>query len=162
MRREKTKNRSTKGPNAEYYAKLLRTSRSYKVDMLRKVWCDYSHQHFDWEGFGNRSWRDRRRHLAALLRAFRAAQNELRSYPHDYQVFVTVAPHDSASDAIYIHTPNPNNTPFPMVPEGEPVHSLPHLIANRIDSSIYAIYKNGIGQEIVYTILARPSCNETE
>ena len=162
MKREQIKNRDTKSPSTEYYARLLRASRSYRVNLARKGWCCYDHEHFDWEGLGDRSWRDRRRHLSALLRAFRAAQKELRGYPLDYQLFITVAPNKSASDAIFIHTPNPNNTPFPMEPEGELTTNLPHLIANKIDSSRYAIYKKGVGKEIMYTIIPNSTCTQKE
>jgi hypothetical protein len=129
--------------------------------MARKRWCDYSHQHFDWDGFGNRSWLDRRRHFAALLHAFRRAQVELSTYPGEYQVFVCVTPDDSASDAVYIHTPNPNKTPFPMVPLGEQVTNLPSLLASRLDLTRYRVFRHGSGASASYTIISSPASTVT-
>jgi hypothetical protein len=122
--------------------------------MARKQWCDYSHQHFDWDGLGNRSWFDRRRHLAALLHAFRRAQVELMHFCEPHQVFASVTPSDSANDAVYVHTPNPNQTPFPMVPYGERVSSLPPLLAGRIDMARYRVFRYGSGSSATYTIIA--------
>ena len=96
-----------KQSDAAYYARLWREARAYRVDMARKRWCDYSHQHFDWEGFGDRSWRDRRRHLAVLLKAFRRAQVELSRFRGEYQLFASITPGDSGGDAVYVHTPQP-------------------------------------------------------
>jgi hypothetical protein len=121
--------------------------------MARKRWCDYSHQHFDWDGFGDRSWIDRRRHLAVVLHAFRRAQAELSHFHGEYQVFASVTPGDSASDAVYIHTPNPNRTPFPMVPTGNPVSHLPPLLAGRIDLTRYQVFREGNGLSATFTII---------
>ncbi|WP_457393402.1 hypothetical protein [Roseateles sp. P5_E1] len=141
-------------PDRAYYVAIWRKARSYKVDMARKQWCDYSHQHFDWDGLGNKSWLDRRRHLAVLLHAFRRAQVELTSFEDAYQVFASVKPADSASDAVYVHTPNPNQTPYPMTPLGEEVLSLPPLLASRIDLSRYRVFRYGSGKDASFTILA--------
>lgn len=133
---------------------MWKKARSYKVGMARKAWCDYSHQHFDWEGWGNRSWLDRRRHLAALLHAFSRAQRELLAFSGPYQVFASITPDDSASDAVYVRTPNPNGPPFPMEPLGVRVSSLPPLLAGRIDLSRYEVFRHGAGPSASYTILA--------
>ncbi len=86
-------------PDAAYYSRLRREARFYRVNMARKQWCDFSHEHFDWKGFGDRSWVDRRRHLAVLLKAFRRAQIELSAYQGEYQVFASITPGDSAGYA---------------------------------------------------------------
>lgn len=140
-------------PDPTYYKQMWKKARSYQVGMAKKVWCDYSHQHLDWNGLGNRSWLDRRRHLAALLHAFNRAQRELLGFSGPYQVFASVTPADSASDAVYVHTPNPNGTPFPMKPLGVRVSSLPPLLAGRIDPSRYEVFRHGSGPSASYTIL---------
>lgn len=140
-------------PDRSYYVDMWRKARTYRVGMERKKWCDYSHRHFDWDGLGNKSWLDRRRHLAALLHAFRRAQVELMSFHGQYQVFASVTPADSASDAVYVHTPNPNQTPYPMTPLGDRTWSLPPLLAGRIDLSRYQVFRYRSGQSISYTIL---------
>ena len=142
-------------PDDAYYARISRQARSHKVDMARKRWCDLSHRHVDWEGVGNQSWRDRRRHLAVLLHVFRRAQVELERFPGRYQVFACVTPNDSASDAVYVHTPNPNGTPFPMTDPGEPIRRLPPLLAGRIDPARYRLFRSGTGASATYTIVAQ-------
>ena len=142
-------------PSAVYYTGIWRKARSYKVDMAGKRWCDLWHQHFDWDGAGNASWRDRRRHLAVLLHAFRRAQAELASFHGEHQVFVIVSPSDSASDAVFVHTPNPNGTPFPVEPFGERVLSLPPLLARRLDMHRYQVFGAGEGASRKYTIMAK-------
>jgi hypothetical protein len=154
MRKLPVKRERPDKPDAAYYVGIWRNARRYKVDMARKRWCDLSHQHLDWDGFGNTSWRDRRRHLAALLHAFRRAQVELASFSGEYQLFVSVTPDDSGNDAVYIHTPNPNQTPFPMVPLGERVSNLPSLLAGRIDKERYEVFRYGSGASATYTIIA--------
>ena len=141
-------------PDAPYYAGIWRKARSFKADMARKRWCDLFHQHLDWDGFGNLSWRHRRRHLAVLLHAFRRAQVELASFPGPYQVFASITPDDSANDAVYVHTPNPNGTPFPMVPFGKRISTLPPLLAGRLDQERYQVFRHGSGSSATYTIIA--------
>jgi len=142
-------------PDADYYARLWREARSYRVDMARKRWCDLSHQHFDWEGFGDRSWRDRRRHLAVLLSAFRRAQVELSRFQGEYQLFASITPGDSGSDAVYVHTPNPNGTPFPMESNGERIYQLPSLLAGRIDLTRYRVFRYGNGPSATFTVFPK-------
>jgi hypothetical protein len=142
-------------PIATYYTGIWRKARTYRVNMARKGWCDLWHQHFDWDGAGNASWRDRRRHLAVLLHAFRRAQAELASFHGEHQVFAIVTPSDSASDAVYVHTPNPNGTPFPVEPFGERVWSLPPLLAGRLDMRRYEVFGAGAGASRTYTIMRK-------
>ena len=140
-------------PDRAYYVGIWKKARSYRLDMARKKWCDYSHQHFDWGGLGNKSWLDRRRHLAVLMHAFRRAQIELKGFKGQHQVFASITPNDSASDAVFVHTPNPNQTPFPMTPLGVRVSSLPPLLAGRIDLARYQVFRHGFGATASYTIL---------
>jgi hypothetical protein len=142
-------------PDADYYSRLWREAGAYRVNMARKRWCDLSHEHFDWEGFGDRSWFDRRRHLAVLLKAFRRAQIELGAYRGEYQLFASITPSDSSGDAVYVHTPNPNGTPFPITPTGERVARLPPLLSGRIDLMRYQVFRDGHGPSATFTIIPK-------
>lgn len=75
------------------------------------------------------------------------------SFSGPYQVFASVTPADSASDAVFVHTPNPNQTPFPMTPLGDRTWCLPPLLAGRIDLSRYRVFRYGSGPSTSYTIL---------
>ena len=58
--------------------------------------------------------RARRAHLDALFTAFRRALAQAANAKTVVQVFVSIAPdRESEQDALYVHTPNPNGSPFP-------------------------------------------------
>jgi hypothetical protein len=95
-----------------YYQALQRESAQYSVT-LDPPWFDLWHAHPDWEGHGNRSWEDRRRHLEAGFLMFRRVLAQLRDWPVPHQVWLVIDAIDSAQDAVYVHTPNPNADNFP-------------------------------------------------
>ena len=143
-------------PDRHYYRRLRNRSDAFRVDLAAKQWCDLWHTHFDWEGFGNLGWIHRRRHLNALLRALSRARAELSTVTCACQLFALVHPKSSADDAIYVHTENPNGTEFPcQLPNAVPVDQLPTLLAGRIDSSLYQVFRQGHGKEIAFVIEAR-------
>jgi hypothetical protein len=95
-----------------YYRKL--TLAAEKVIVQSDIWYDYRHWHVDWRGLGNFSWRERRSHLVALFAVYRQvlAQIEEWSEPHERWLQIDAA--DSSQDAVFLHTPNPNGTDFPL------------------------------------------------
>lgn len=104
-----------------YYARLRRRAASFSVDLAPPHWYDLWHTHFDWPGHSRGSGRARRAHLDALFTAFRRVlqQAAAGTAVPDVQVFVSIAPDAEAEqDALYVHTPNPNGTPFPYRFEG--------------------------------------------
>jgi hypothetical protein len=135
-----------------YYFDLKRKTRTFNVALEDKQWCDLWHQHFDWKGLGDKGWLHRRRHLTALLVALVRARQELKSANLPHQLFAIVHPRDSGSDAIYVHTENPNSTPFPITHTGQEVESLPSLLASRVDLSQYRVLSYGSGRERSYII----------
>ena len=104
---------TAKTPAAGYYRQLFAKARQYCVDLPAKQWCDFWHEHFDWCGYGNHSHADRRRHLRALFMAFERATRELAAQPMPHQLFLNISRRDAGCDALYVHTANPNGTPFP-------------------------------------------------
>jgi len=52
--------------------------------------------------------------VETLLDLFKYFKLKLREYPHPYQLWMLICENDSSEDAIYIHTNNPNATPFPL------------------------------------------------
>jgi hypothetical protein len=141
-----------KEPNKRYYFELQRKTRSFRVDLPKRKWCDLWHQHFDWEGFGDRGWVHRRRHLSALLVALSRARNELALSSQPYQLFAVVHVSDAGSDAIYVHTENPNGTEFPLSHSGRVLQSLPPLLAGRVDLNKYRVFSQHEGKEHCYVI----------
>jgi hypothetical protein len=129
-------------PTTDYYRLLKRNSRRFRVDMARRKWCDLWHSHFDWRGFGDKGFIHRRRHLNALLTALQRARIELSNYSGAYQLFAAIHLRDSANDALYVHTPNPNGTEFPVDFSGaNEIEELPTLLSGRVDLRIYRVLR---------------------
>jgi hypothetical protein len=95
-----------------YYRRLEREAAGFRIDV--DGWFDLWHTHPDWRGDGNRSGRDRRRHLAAGFTIFRNLLRQARESGRPMQVFFAIEALDSAQDAVYVHTPNPNRDNFPV------------------------------------------------
>ena len=139
-----------------YYRKLLKKSRSYRVDLAAKQWCDLHHQHFDWQGKGNESLLHRVRHLNAHLRALRRARLELQSQDLPYQLFGYIDLANSQNDAVYVHTPNPNGTAFPSELGCFTQESAaPPILARRVDSRLFAIFKSTDPGSKVFFVVPR-------
>ena len=97
-----------------YYARLQATAQAFVVDLQPTHWYDLWHEHFDSRGCSLRSRRARHRHLSALFTAFRRTLRQVSDAARPAQVFVSIAPESEPQhDALYVHTPNPNRTPFP-------------------------------------------------
>jgi hypothetical protein len=97
-----------------YYSRLREKARTFTLDLQRDHWYDFWHEHFDRFGYSRRNCRVRAQHLSALFSAFRRVIAQLASATGPVQVFVSIAPESEAEqDALYVHTPNPNGTPFP-------------------------------------------------
>lgn len=79
-----------------------------------KTWFDKWHTHFDWRGYGNDSFRRRKPHLDKLFRHFDILVDKTKELKTEFQLYVIILDFDSASDALFLHTPNPNNSQFPF------------------------------------------------
>ena len=146
------KKRPDERPDKRYYYRLRRTTRLFRVDVEGRKWFNLWHQHFDWNGFGDLSWRDRRAHLAALLQALTRARLELSRTDKPYQLFALVHTKDSANDALYVHTENPHNTEFPCTLWGRKTEFLGPLLAGRVNLARYVVLVNAHGKGTSYVI----------
>lgn len=144
-----------KAPDEHYYYGLKKGLRRFKVDIAKRVWFDLWHHHIDWEGFGDLSWRHKRRHLSILLRTLTKARLELQSSGMPYQLFATVHTNESASNAVYVHTPNPNGTQFPCDLSGQPLEAMPALLAGRVDPTQYQVLASHHAEDTTYVIQLR-------
>ena len=100
--------------NKRYYRKLYRRAEEFHIDLGGlDDWYDLWHVHFDWYGRGNKKGKARAEHIKALFTAFENILNQTKTYQKPYQTFLSFNETDSSQDAIYFHTPNPNETNFP-------------------------------------------------
>jgi hypothetical protein len=106
--------RKTRGLR-RYYRGIARKAAGYRIDTEDGSWYDFWHVHVGRDGLGDHSWRARRQHLVALFDTFRSIllQIETEGWTTPHQVWVYIDPTDSAMDAVYVHTPNPNHDNFP-------------------------------------------------
>lgn len=124
-----------------YYRGLERRAASFSPDLLGGNWFDLHHWHFDRVGHGRRGGRHRRQHLAALFTAFRRVSAQARTSGRPLQVFASVsADGEVEQDALYVHSANPNGTPFPYPHPGvEWCNSIPSVLLEFADAASDAI-----------------------
>jgi hypothetical protein len=79
-----------------------------------ETWFDKWHMHFDRKGYGNDSFKRRKPHLDKLFRHFNLLVNETKKLKIDFQIYCILLDFDSYSDALFLHTTNPNNSQFPF------------------------------------------------
>ncbi len=78
------------------------------------TWFDNWHLHFDWRGYGNFSFKRRKPHLDKLFRHFDILAEKTKQLKVDFQLYSIILDFDSYNDALFLQTPSPNNTPFPL------------------------------------------------
>jgi len=116
-------------------------------------WFDLWHCHVDWEGDGNLSRLYRQVQLWALFRTMRKFQHITQHDRHRYQIFACVHEKDSGGDAVYIHTENPNETPFPYVLKVDVwLQKCPFWLSRYISLEHYDIGESYNGEEKYYFI----------
>ena len=96
-----------------YFRTLLDRSAQIDIGLDEGSWFDQWHDHPDWYGYGALSWKSRLAHLHALATAYRACAKQLEGLGEPYQVWMLVASDEPSNDAVFVHTANPNGTPFP-------------------------------------------------
>lgn len=101
-----------------YFRQVRKDAERFELNIDKGSWWDVWHYHADWAGWGNVRWRYRREHLLALSLVFRkiAASSERFSTP--FQSWIYLSGRDAGEDATYLHTPNQNQTPFPVAISG--------------------------------------------
>lgn len=78
------------------------------------IWFDNWHTHFDWNGYGNTSFKRRKPHLDKLFRHFDLLIEETKKLDKGFQLYAVLLDFKSESDAVFLHTPNRNNNQFPF------------------------------------------------
>lgn len=108
------------------------------------TWFDNWHSHFDWNGFGNGSFKSRKPHLDKLFRHFDILVDKSRALKTDFQLYAILLDFDSSSDALFLHTPNPNGSIFP--------YEIPLLTSNSsLTNKLLNNYLNKLtGYKILY------------
>jgi len=126
------------------------------------TWFDNWHVHFDCYGYGNNSFKKKKPHLDKLFRHFDLLVDKTNKLKTDFQLYSIILDSDSYSDALFLHTPNPNNSQFPFLIESlkrdstlknkELNEYIEKLIGfeklyGQADEAFCLLYKKGIGIE---------------
>lgn len=100
-----------------YYKKLHQCNEwDYWCNILSDIseWCNYAHQHFDWIGYGDICWKERKEHLDMMFKHFLMIEHHIKNVERPFQIFAILHLNDSGQDALYFHTPNPY-TEYPYI-----------------------------------------------
>jgi hypothetical protein len=96
-----------------YFRRVMRAARAVRIEPGPTAWWDLWHYHADWRGWGNRRWRYRRAHLAALAHVFEMISSLAERFTTPFQAWILLSGRDAGEDAVFLHTPNPNGSEFP-------------------------------------------------
>lgn len=83
------------------------------LDTSPAAWYDLWHTHVDWDGRGNTDPEYRAASIATLFRILESPVAQSRDLHCPSNVWLLYVPGTAEDDSIYVHTPNPNGTPFP-------------------------------------------------
>jgi hypothetical protein len=131
--------------------KSLREIHSLDIDS----WFDYWHTHPDWKFKGNRS-NEMKAWVASITYDLLNVVEELTKHQGNrLQVWATLC-EDTGNNAIYIHSDNPNSTPYPNDYENVMwgVRG-PAVAAELIDQSTHETGTAKYEEEVVYYIRKR-------
>jgi hypothetical protein len=147
--------------------KNLRKQHDKIIDSLdfsggQNSFFDFWHMHYDFRGEGNESFNVRIEYIQEGFRIYDALKDRLINYPYSFQLWIGIDEEDSGNDAVYIHTPNPNNNYFPHLIENKQFQlyknsDLRTLIeqsgfevikTQNFNTNYYMLYKNGVGIEL--------------
>ena len=123
-----------------YFRELWRTVHNTDLNVTNSSWYDYKHFHLDFNGLGNYSAKMRKEHIKAHMSLCESFLRQLSTYKNPYQCWVVIDMNDAGADAVYIHTENPNSTPYPN--EFEDVNwdcELPKILINTLNRNKYYV-----------------------
>jgi len=136
---------------AEMEQKALRSLSS--LDMTS--WFDLWHTHPDWKGKGNRCPENRMASIQLGYSLLKKAEELARVAPRSIQSWLAVCP-NSLDDGVYLHSENPNGTPFPYPFEGVEWGASDHPVLDAVvDSQRHRIGKALYDSEPVFFVTAK-------
>jgi hypothetical protein len=139
-----------------YILKKLRGKKRYFRNLWEEVntcdlkldndsWFDFWHTHLDFFGVGENNLKIRREHIKAHVALYNRLLKQLEGFEKPYQTWICIHEQDPISDAVYVHTPNPNDNYFPhKIEELEWNCKLPNTFKDLIDPHKFdvAYYKS--------------------
>lgn len=138
-----------------YWRREERSSLAHVSEVARSPWFDYWHTHPDWDGKGNRCIENRIEIARICVGLLEWLEDTLKTRPTPAQCWVELYA-DSASDSVWLHSPNPNGTAYPREFSGvrwneEP----PGWLAALVPTDRFEIGVRQLGEAPVYVIRPR-------
>ncbi|MCP3943536.1 MAG: hypothetical protein GY710_18950 [Desulfobacteraceae bacterium] len=96
-----------------YFKNLIDTANSFSPSLESDGWYDMWHYHADWKGYGNINWKFRLKHIEALCVIYQKFTSQLQNYDSPHQIWLYLNQDDAGQDAVFFHTPNPNEDNYP-------------------------------------------------
>ncbi|MGN7940461.1 hypothetical protein [Virgibacillus sp. 6R] len=96
-----------------YFRNLWKEVETFDLQLDEESWFDFWHIHLDFFGVGKYSLKIRREHIKAHVALYNHLLKQLEAFEKPYQSWICIHEEDPGSDAVYIHTPNPNDDYFP-------------------------------------------------
>jgi hypothetical protein len=104
---------------------------SVKLDLGKDDWYDMWHVHLDIFGKDPSKHRE---YIVEGLKVYQQIREQAANFGKPWQSWMLIDPEESLDDAIYFHTPNPNEDNFPLTfEEVEWRQELPPLLEGLID-----------------------------
>lgn len=98
-----------------YFKKLWSKVNTYEINVEDDSWFDFWHIHLDFLGLGNSSVKVRKEHIKVHIELYKKLLKQLEAFNRPYQTWICLHVEDSGSDAVYVHTKNPNSDDFPFL-----------------------------------------------
>ena len=131
---------------------LRKQLRSLRIDPSPEHWYNDWHEHLDWEGYSNRSARERAKHIQCYLDMLDKVETQMAQSTKDFQTWVVVDPKNGCYDALYFHTENPHGS-FPLIlEEMQWGAELPMVFQTLIDKEKYSFGAAEYNGRIYYYI----------
>jgi len=119
-------------------------------------WFDLRHTHIDWKSIGNRHMETRAEVARQTYALLRHAERHFLARTAALQIFATIC-EDTGSNAVYVHSANPNGTPFPQAFPGADWNvALPPELEGIVESAVYEAGEIHFRAEKQYIIRLRP------
>jgi hypothetical protein len=131
----------------KYFRRVHRGAEDIEISPKEGDWWDLWHFHADWRGWGNLRWKYRLEHIRALANVFRKIAGASAEFATPFQTWIYLSGRDAGEDATYLHTPNANGTPFPVVLREVRWGSSPLL---RVFSELLPEYTLHVGESRVF------------
>lgn len=96
-----------------YFGNLREEVNTCELNLDNDAWFDFWHTHLDFFGVGENSLKIRREHIKAHVALYNRLLKQLEEFEKPYQTWISIHEQDPISDAVYVHTPNPNDNYFP-------------------------------------------------